>query len=233
MGGRGSAGGHQNLPAGGQRSLDRGQHARWCQCSVAPMGSALRCCLRRWSADAFAGASPSRRQDRCQTPLLRWSSELDFYRPQPATLLPTPLAAAGHGEHPACHYGLSSASAGASPRPHAFVLPSRSSVRPRTRAASITSTSTARCAVVQQAERERAASHTTPWGRPNQRPVRAQCATPPVKILSGLELLPGARYRPRSVCNWPSVDRSCWLPVSRTRWPPTWKIIGREWTLDR
>ena len=177
------AGGHQNLTPGGQRSLDRGQHARWSQCSRAPRGSALRCGLRRWSADASAGASPSRRQDLRQTPLLRWSSELDLHRPQPATLMPTPLTFAGHGEQPACHYGLSDASAGASPRPRAFVLPSRSSVRPRTQAASITGTSTARCVVVQQAERERAASPTPPWGTPNQCPVRAQCATP--RVTSG------------------------------------------------
>ena len=62
---------------------------------------------------------------------------------------------------------------------------------------------------------------TQPPGGPNQCPVRAQCATPPVKILSAPELLHGARYRSRSLNNWPSVGKSCWAPVGRTRWPPT------------
>ena len=68
----------------------------------------------RGVAPASADASPSRRQDLCQTPLLRWSSELDFHRPLPETLLPTPLTSAGHGEQPACHYGHSDAPADAS-----------------------------------------------------------------------------------------------------------------------
>ena len=104
--------------------------------------------VRTASADASADASANAASELCDTPLLRWSSELDLHRPLPETSMPTQLTSAGHGEQPPATTASATRPRARHPGPESYRVPLDPVCDCEHKPASNTGTSTARSAVV-------------------------------------------------------------------------------------